>query len=386
MEKKQSRTKILHIAQSAGGVAEYIKTFLNNVDRNKYENILVLSKDYKEQENELAKVCENIYYVDMIREINFSKDYKAIKEIRKIVKKENPNLVYLHSSKAGALGRIALIETKYKILYNAHGWYFNADIGKKALVYQIIEKLLSYRAQKIIAISKSEYNSAVEKRICNKKKIVLIENGIDTKKYNGFNEHREAMRHSYNIPKNAKVVGIVGRISEQKDPMTSIEAAAKIISINKDIYFIFVGAGELENKVKDYANKYKIQNNIIITGWVKDTKPYIEMFDIALLPSKWEGFGLAILEYMMCKKPIIATKIGGIADILNGSDMAFFMKKENSEDIVQNIEYIVNHEKEIEEIVENNYIQCKKRFSIEKEIETYDILFSELIKEGELYE
>ena len=103
----------------------------------------------------------------MIREINMKSDLKAIKEVRKIIKKEKPDIVYLHSSKAGAIGRIALMfSKKIKIFYNAHGWYFNAQISKKKkIVFRIIEKILAIKTDKIINISKSEYDSAIKYKI-----------------------------------------------------------------------------------------------------------------------------------------------------------------------------------------------------------------------------
>lgn len=375
---KQDKIKVLHILQSAGGVANYLKDFLNYIDSSKYDNIVIASKDYQEKE-EIIRKCNKIFFLDMVREISLKNDILAIKEMRKIIKREQPDIVYLHSSKAGALGRIALLfNRKIKIIYNAHGWYFNADIGKKRLLYQVIEKILAYRANKIIAISKSEYDSAFKKQICKENKLCLIENGIDTNAYQDYEKYREDMRKLHKIEKDAIVVGIVGRLSEQKDPITSIKAAVQIIQENRKIYFMFVGDGELKEKVIQYAKEQKIDNNIIITGWVKEVKPYIATFDIALLPSKWEGFGLAILEYMICKKPIITTKIGGIANILEEED-AFFIEKENANNIVKHIKYITKNPKEVEKMTERNYEKCNKRFSIKREVEMHEKLFEKMI-------
>lgn len=375
---KQNRIKVVHIVQSAGGVANYLKDFLKYINKSKYENIVIASKDYKEKEDIIQR-CNKIFFLDMVREIKIKKDMLAIKEIRQIIKKEQPDIVYLHSSKAGALGRIALLfDRKIKIVYNAHGWYFNADIGKKKIIYQIIEKILAYRADKIIAISKSEYDSALEKNICKENKICLIENGIDIEAYKDYEKYKENMKKHYKLEEDSIVVGIVGRISEQKDPMTSIKAATQIIKQNRKIYFMFVGDGELKEKILQFAKEQKVDSNIIITGWVKEVKTYISMFDIALLPSKWEGFGLAILEYMICKKPIIATNIGGIANILNKHNSAFFIKKGNEKDIVEHIKYIINNPKKVEKIVEQNYEDCKNRFSIKTEVKKHEKLFEEI--------
>lgn len=377
----KQKIKVMHIAQSAGGVAEYLANLLKYMNKDLYENILVVSNDYNNEE-ELLRECDKHYFVEMIRKINFKSDIKAIKKIRKIVKNEKPDIIYLHSSKAGALGRLALfLNHKIKIIYNAHGWYFNADIGKKKKIYQLIEKILAIKADKIIAISNSEYKSALEKKICKRNKLVLIENGIDIKEFEDCSNYREIMREKFSIPRGDVLVGIVGRISEQKDPMTSIKAASKIIKENKHIHFMFVGTGDLEQEIIKYSKKNGIDENIIITGWVKDVKKYISAFDIALLPSKWEGFGLAIVEYMVCKKPIITTRVGGIADILNSSDKAFYVEKGDYDNITQKINYILHNNEKVKKIVNNNYEECKIRFAIEREIERTENLFKELVNE-----
>lgn len=364
----RQKIRIMHIMQSAGGVAEYVKELLCNINKDKYENILIVSNDYKKNKEILEK-CSKYYFVDMVREINLKKDIDSIVQIRKIIKKENPDIVYLHSSKAGALGRLALLfNRRIKIIYNAHGWYFNADIGKKKIIYQYIEKILALKTNKIVAISESEYQSAIDKKICKKNKLVLINNGIDFNKFNNNSGFRKLTRKKLKINEEDIVVGIVGRISEQKDPMTSIMAAAKIIKENKNVYFLFVGTGELEDKVREFAKKEKIDSNIIITGWINDVEKYIPAFDIALLPSKWEGFGLAIVEYIACQKPVIATKVGGIADIIKEPIKGFFIEREDYDGIVKNIKEIINNKNRLKEIIEKNYIECKNRFSIEQEV------------------
>lgn len=308
MEKK----KIIHIAQSPGGVAQYIYLLLKNMDRAKYENILICSYDYKKEIERFENISDKIYYVDMVREIELKKDLKSIIAVRKILKDEMPDTVYMHSSKAGAIGRIALIfNRKINKIYNAHGWYFNAEIGKKKqILFTIIEKILAYKTNMIVNISNSEYKSALEKKIAKAEKMCVIDNGIDFAEFEGIEKFRDNIRRKHNIKNDDILIGVVGRVSEQKDPITFINAAKLINDKYKNTKFMLVGSGELEDKVKEYAKINNLEENIIITGWVNNAKEYISAFDVAVLPSKWEGFGLAIIEYMACKKPIVASKVG----------------------------------------------------------------------------
>ena len=83
------KKKIIHIAQSAGGVAEYIYMLMKNMNKEQYTNILIVSEDYKEQINRFQNLVEKIYFVPMIREIKIKSDFLAVKEVRKILKLEN---------------------------------------------------------------------------------------------------------------------------------------------------------------------------------------------------------------------------------------------------------------------------------------------------------
>ena len=328
-----TKKTIVHIAQSAGGVAEYLYMFLKNFKDENYENILIVSEDYQNQLERFKTYTNNIYIVPMVREVEAKKDVKAIIKVRKILKQIKPDIVYLHSSKAGAIGRIALaFNFRIKILYNAHGWYFNAQISdKKKKIFALIEKILAIKTDKIINISKSEYDSALKYKIAPEKKMCIIENGIDFTKFQNNDKYREETRKHYLIGDNEIVIGVVGRLTEQKDSMTMIKAFELINKEKNNTRLMYVGSGELEEDVRQYAKEHNILDKVIITGWVDNVEKYIPAFDIAVLPSKWEGFGLVLIEYMACNKPIIATNVGGIKDIIENEVNGILIPRESPE-------------------------------------------------------
>ena len=119
---RKNKIRILHVAQAAGGVDRYIRMLLKYLDKDRFENILVCSQDFnKEDYNGLVDYFEQI---EMMRAIGES-DLKAIRAVRKLIKIYNPDIVYAHSSKAGAIARIADIGFKNCCVYNPHGWAFN---------------------------------------------------------------------------------------------------------------------------------------------------------------------------------------------------------------------------------------------------------------------
>lgn len=371
-----AKKKIVHIAQSAGGVAEYLYMLLKNSNNNNYENILIVSKDYENQIDRFKTYVSNINIVPMTREIEIKKDVKAILKVRKLLKQIKPDIVYLHSSKAGAIGRIALaFNFRIPVLYNAHGWYFNATISKKKKkFFALIEKMLALKTKMIINISKSEYDSAIKNKIAPEKKMCIIENGIDFDKFKDNNKYRKETREKYNIKDEEIVIGVVGRLSEQKDPMTMIKAFKLVNDVKSNTKLMYVGSGNLEEDVKGYAKQAGILDKIIITGWVSNVEEYIPAFDIAVLPSKWEGFGLVLIEYMACDKPIVASDIGGIPDIIKDKENGLLCKCNDYKDLSEKLLYLINNNEIAYRMIENN-IDYRKKYDIKLVVKKYEELF-----------
>lgn len=373
------KIKIVHIVQSpCGGVSEYLYYFLKNFKNNDYENYIIASDKYNEYIEKFKKYCKKIYIVPMKRQINIISDLTSIFKIKKILKEIKPNVAYLHSSKAGALGRIAMLfNFKIKILYNAHGWYFNADIkNKKKNFYATIERILALKTDKIINISKSEYDSALKYKIASDKKMCIIENGVDLLKFKNSDKYRTRIRKKYNIKNNEIIIGVVGRISEQKDPLTMIKAFNEIYQQRDDVKLMFVGSGELEETVKKYAKENNLLNVIIFTGWVNNVEKFIPAFDIAILPSKWEGFGLALIEYMACNKPIVASNVGGISNIITDKKNGLLFEKGNYKELANKIEILINNDELANKIIETNK-SYRKQYDIKILINKHERLFQE---------
>lgn len=116
------------MAQAAGGVDRYIRMLLKYLDKEKFENILVCSQDFHEED--YKGLLDSFEQIEMTRAIRRT-DLKAIKEVRALIKKYNPDIVYAHSSKAGAIARVADIGIKNCCVYNPHGWAFNMRCSAK---------------------------------------------------------------------------------------------------------------------------------------------------------------------------------------------------------------------------------------------------------------
>ena len=314
---RKNKIRILHVAQAAGGVDRYIRMLLKYLDKEKFENILVCSQDFHEED--YKGLLDSFEQIEMTRAIGRT-DLKAIKEVRALIKKYNPDIVYAHSSKAGAIARVADIGIKNCCVYNPHGWAFNMRCSaKKKAMYTAIEKIAAPFCDKIICISEAEKQSALDKKICRKEKLQVIFNGVDIETYeNGA--HGAVKRQDLNIPEDAFVVGMVGRISQQKAPDVFIKMAKQVKEKVPNAHFIIVGNGDQESDIRKYAADNGFSDSLHITGWVDNPMSYVELFDVACLLSRWEGFGLALPEYMMASKPIVASRVDAIPNIIRDGE------------------------------------------------------------------
>ncbi|MGL5560174.1 MAG: glycosyltransferase family 4 protein [Paraclostridium dentum] len=374
------KIKVLHITQATiGGTLEYLKLFFNNIDKDKYEVNLVCP-NYGPMKSEIENIGVKVHVVDMSRDINVKDDLKSFIELKKIIKKLNPDIVHLHSSKAGVLGKLAAYLNKKPCIYNAHGWAFSMNVNnKKKKIYALIEKYTSIFCNKIVNISNYEYELAKKYKIANENKMVTIYNGIDINKFNNSKYEKEKVLEELNIPSNSFVVGMVARISEQKDPESFIRIAKKLCDQLENVYFVLVGDGELRPKIDSMIKTYRIEDKVKITGWVDDVNKYISIFDVGILTSKWEGFGLVLTEYMAASKPIVASNVGGIPELIVDKYNGFLVEKNKDDEFVKCI-LELNSNIELRTIyVQNSLKQLESKFNIKKLVEMHDEIYKELL-------
>lgn len=375
----KNKIRILHIAQAAGGVDRYIRMLLKYLDKGKFENILVCSQDFREED--YRDLADSFEQVEMTRAIGGS-DLKAVKGVRALIKKYNPDIVYAHSSKAGAIARVADIGLKNYCVYNPHGWAFNIRCSaKKKTMYTAIEKVAAPFCDKIICISDAEKQSALKKRICKEDKLQVIFNGVDIETYES-SEHGKVKRADLNIPEDAFVVGMVGRISPQKAPDVFVKMAKIVRDKIPNAHFIIVGNGNQKAEVRKYAEDNGFSDRLHITGWVDDSMSYVELFDIACLLSRWEGFGLALPEYMMAGKPIVASKVDAIPNIIQDEVNGLLVEVDDATEASKAVLRIYQESGLKDKFVAHGYEDVHKRFNARRVSEEHEMLFENIHKWG----
>lgn len=356
------KIRIMHVVQSNGGVERYLKNLLKYINKDKFENILVCTKFYKIEnflEYTMAVEC-----VDLQREIELKHDLLAIVAVRKLIIKYRPDILYFHSSKAGAIGRMAKIGLGIKCIYNPHGWAFNMSVSPaKKYLYQMIECILAKFTNQIICISEAERNSALKHNICGNSKLVVIDNGID------IDESIKSRNSSVNIPnmpRDAFVIGMVGRLSQQKAPDIFIRVAKKIKEKIPTAYFLMVGDGEERDNIDNYIHQNAMDEYVTITGWVSNPLDYIRKFNVGMLLSRWEGFGLVLAEYMCCGVPIVANRIDAIPYVVKDRYSGILIDKDDVNAAEEAVIRLYQSSDLRTFLINNGYKEVTQRFNAKK--------------------
>ena len=372
---RKNKIRILHVAQAAGGVDRYIRMLLKYLDKDKFANVLVCSQDFRGED--YRGLVDSFEQIEMTRAIG-GNDLKAIKAVRNLIKRYNPDIVYAHSSKAGAIARVADIGLKNRCVYNPHGWAFNMRCSaKKKAMYTAIEKVAALFCDKIICISDAEKQSALDKKICKEDKLQVIFNGVDIEAYeNGV--HGAVKRRDLNISVDAFVVGMVGRMSPQKAPDVFVKMAKLVKDEVSNAHFIIVGNGNQEDEIRKYAEDNGFSNSLHITGWVDNPMSYVELFDVACLLSRWEGFGLALPEYMMAGKPIVASRVDAIPNIIRNGENGLLVEVDDDIGASKAVLRIYREDELRDRLVAQGLEDVHKKFNARRVSEEHGKMFERM--------
>lgn len=225
------------------------------------------------------------------------------------------------------------------------------------------------------AIYEKYKQSALDKKICREDKLQVIFNGVDIESYE--NGVRGAIkRKDLNIPEDAFVVGMVGRMSPQKAPDVFVKMAKQVKDEVPNAHFIIVGNGNQEDEIRKYAEDNGFSNSLHITGWVDNPMSYVELFDVACLLSRWEGFGLALPEYMMAGKPIVASRVDAIPNIIRNGENGLLVEVDDDIGASKAVLRILREDGLRKKIVAQGLEDVHNRFNARRVSEEHSKLFN----------
>ena len=351
--------KIMQVVESFGaGVYSFLVDLCNDLATE--NEVVIVYSQRKETPKEFKKdFASNIKFIEL--DMGLKNGVRSAIKLSKVINKEKPDVVHLHSSKAGYVGRIAKLLSNYngKLFYNPHGLSFlRLDLPKwiRKILF-LAEYFLSKFGGTVVAVSDSELN---EVRKFNRNSLA-INNGI---KIEELEKELENLSFEKKYDEQL-IVGTVGRIEFQKNPMLFNEIAKEF----PDVKFVWIGDGNLKQEL--------IENNIEVTGWLtrKEVLNRVAEFDIYIQTSLWEGLPISVLEALYLKKPIIVNNtIGNVDTVVKDKVICNGFVCNNKNDFLKAI-YSLRNRDTRHDFGKNSFEHLKLNFNKKDSIEKYKKLY-----------
>lgn len=357
----RQRKRILYIVEAmGGGIFSYLVDLANRLaSKNEifiaYATRTQTPNDFKEYFDKSIKLIE---VKNFTRSINFIKDTKALFEIKTIAKSIQPDIIHLHSSKAGVLGRIAFNGKEVPVFYTPHGYSFlmKDQSAIKRFIYHSIEAVFAKRKCTIIGCSEGENKESL--KLTNS--ATFVNNGVNLSE---LDKYIEVIKGKEN---DKLTVFTLGRICYQKNPALFNEIALSMPEVD----FIWIGDGELKNELT--------APNIKITGWLKREKALECALgcQVFVLTSLWEGLPISLLEAMYMKKICIVSDVIGNHDVIKHKINGFICN--NKYEFVKSIS-CCNDMNVITPLINEAYNEILSEYNTEIMAKKYDEIYTNSI-------
>lgn len=290
---------------------------------------------------------------EMSREIS-AKDVVTIWKLFRLFLRERPDIVHTHTAKAGTVGRIAGWLYRWMtpsslwghprpcfFVHTYHGHIFHSYYGRlKTRLFLTIEKILAYMTDRVVVISQRQYAEIHQKfgvgrngrfAVIREGQFAIIPLGLDASAFAHWEKHRHAARRDLGIGETDLAVGIIGRLTGIKNHALFLDAAARykqrfgldggLKDRQRRVRFIIIGDGPLRRSLETQAFSLGLKDDVIFTGSRNDPECFYSALDLVALTSLNEGTPLTLIEAMANARPVIATAVGGVPDLLGNHDL-----------------------------------------------------------------
>ena len=289
---------------------------------------------------------------EMSREIS-ANDIVTVWKLFRLFLRERPDIVHTHTAKAGTVGRVAgwfyrwltpstLVGRPRRcfFVHTYHGHIFHSYYGPfKTKLFLTIEKILARMTDRVVVISQQQYNEIHKEfgvgrggqfALIQEGQFAIIPLGLDLKIYSQWEKWRQAARNDLGLRATDLAVGIVGRLTEIKNHAFFLKAAARYKQSfglvetasgeGQRIRFIIIGDGQLRHPLEEQARALGLEDDVIFTGLRNDPENFYSALDVVALTSLNEGTPLTLIEALANARPVIATAVGGVVDLLGSCD------------------------------------------------------------------
>lgn len=305
------------------------------------------------------------------RSISPLNDIKATIELRRIFIREHPDIIHLHSSKAGTLGRIAARGLNAKVVFTVHGWSFTEGISSKfnKRIFRFIERYVARFTDLFICVSEYDRKLGFKYHVLNKKiPTKVIHNGAPT-------IASEKINYSIHTP--LKFI-MIARFSPQKDQEILIKAVSRLP--RNSFFLTFVGDGETLSRCQSLVKELGLTKQVNFVGFKKDISSYLVENDVYILTTHYEGLPISVIEAMSYGLPVIVSDVGGDNELVISGKNGFLIH--NQKELERSLDHFIHNPELIKKMGEASLSLFFRQFTLQKQLQNTHDIYQELLNKA----
>lgn len=394
------RIKVLHLITHLGfgGALDNTLLTVKGHSRERFEVHLAAGEiesdeGYSDWSERAAQYADSLFILpNLRRSIYLPDDFRAIRQIEKLIKKENYQIVHTHTAKAGILGRIAARRAGVPVVvhtFHAFGWqvaqtqdssfWRNSLKWFKEKFFVGIERYGASISDGLIAVADINKLEAIARKVVSPEKIVTIYSGIDLDRFSRDSRtDRNELCQRLGLDPDRPIVGMIGRLSTQKAPLDFVKAAKQVCQQNEHVQFVLVGDGPLATAVQLAIGEEK---RIKILGFTETIMEIFLILDVFVLSSLWEGLGRALTEAMIMNVPVAATRVGGVPELVIDKETGLLSEPGEPLQLAENISWLLDHPVEAKRMSTHAYARVVPAFSGQRMVERIEAFYEHLLGE-----
>ncbi len=377
MKRNKTTLSIFEIIadSSLTGAPRHLLTLLEGIDRHKFVVSVICPPGPLVAE--IKKLKFPVFQIPM----SGRADMNAINAVTKILKKYDPDIIHTHGQRAGLVGRMAAKNLPIKKVHTEHTYTQEFRLGNPLLYWGHLRAMraLDRWTDKVIAVSNAVKKFMIEARIAKPDKIVMIYNGINPKGAKIAEADIEKFRQKFGLEKTDIVIGTVGSFNPAKDTTTLIHAFSRIVAKWPKSKLVLIGAGPLKRDLTNLVKKLKVEDRVVFAGTIDNILPAMKTFNLFVLPSLSEAFGITLLEAMRAEVPIVASRVGGIPEIITNNLNGILVEPRQPKKLSAAILNLIN-DKRLQRKLVGNYPQALQKFTADKMVKQTESVYSSLLK------
>jgi glycosyltransferase involved in cell wall biosynthesis len=388
------RVRILRVIArlNMGGPALHVAYLTAGLRDRGYDTTLVAGS-LARGEDSMAFVASgldvDIVHIDQLgREISPLRDLVATLRLARLIRRERPDILHTHTAKAGTVGRVAaLLAGRHAppiVVHTFHGHVLRGYFGPvRSRLFRLLERWLAARTTALIAVSPQVRDDLVALGVAPPERFVVIRLGIelDQRVAGGQNGRVESRRY-LGIPGDRFAVGWIGRMTAVKRTDDVLVAFKRLRDEGIDAVLCMVGDGPDRGQLERRAHELGVVRDTLFLGYQEDVAPFYAAFDALVLPSSNEGTPVSAIEALAAGRPVVATRVGGVPDVVQEGEDGFLVEPGATDDLADRLAQLARDPALRERMGRAGRARVLPRYAVERLVDDVDRLYRSLLSEA----